>query len=96
VEIDVAMHLGGFAAGGDVLVLASLALVEPELAAGKLVPVPGLAIQSRYGLLQLKSHTPSPAVLAYITEIRTVEAEFAQREQSLAQVYRDLITPRSG
>lgn len=95
VQTGVPLHLGSFTAGTDMLVLASLALVEPELAAGVMVPLPGLVIPGRYGFLRLKSHSLSPAALAFIAEIRAVEAEFVQREERLAQVYKELITPRS-
>lgn len=95
VNYDVPMHLDSFAAGGSVLVFASLALVEPAIKAQTLVPLPGLEVNGRYGLLRLKSHSLSPATLAFIAEIRAVEAEFSQREQYLEQLYRELITPKN-
>ncbi|CAA0121359.1 HTH-type transcriptional regulator GbpR [Halioglobus japonicus] len=95
VQIDVPINLGNFTAGREMLTLASLALVEKEVAAGIMVPLPGLIFESRYGLLRLKSHSFSPAALALIAEIRAVEAEFSQRELFLAKKYKNLITPRS-
>jgi DNA-binding transcriptional LysR family regulator len=87
VKIDLPIHLGDFTKAKEVLVLASLALVEQELAAGTMVPLPGLAFPARYGLLSLKTHSLSPAALAFIAKIREVEAEFVQREAQLAAIY---------
>ena len=87
VKLDLPINLSGFTKGRDVLVVASLALVEAELAAGTMVPLPGLAFGGRYGLLSLRTHPLSPAALAFIAEIRAVEAQFTQREQELAAIY---------
>ena len=87
VKLNLPIHLGGFIRGKEVLALASLALVEQELAAGTMVPLPGLVFPGRYGFLSLKSHSLSPAALAFIAEIRAVEAQFTQREQELAAIY---------
>lgn len=87
VKIDLPIHLDDFTRGSEVLVLASLALVEQELAAGTMVPLPELGFPGRYGLLRMKSHSLSPAALAFIAEIRAVEAEYAQREAELAAIY---------
>ena len=81
------IHLGGFTRGKEVLVLAGLALVEQELEAGTMVPLPGLAFPGRYGFLSLKTHSLSPAALAFIAQLRAVEAEFVQREEELAAIY---------
>jgi len=87
VQIDVPMNLSGFTRGRDVLVLATLALVEQELTAGTMKPLPGLTIPARYGFLRLKTRSLSPAAQTFITEIRAVEAEFVQREEELAVIY---------
>jgi DNA-binding transcriptional LysR family regulator len=96
VEINVPMALACFTTGTDVLVLTSLAMVEQELAARTLVPIPGVAFSSGYGFLWPSSRSISPAALAYMAEIRAVEAEFAQREAHLASVYQDQIAPSRG
>jgi len=70
-----------------VLVIASLALFEPELAAGAVVPVPGITFPSAYGFGHLKTRPLSPVALAYMAEVRAVEAEFTQREEKLAAIY---------
>ena len=51
------------------------------------VTLPGLSFPGRYGILKLKTHSLSPAALAYIAEIRAVEAEFVQLEKELAVIY---------
>ncbi len=87
VQIDLPVNLTGFTQGSDMLVLAALGLVEQELAAGTLAPLPNLGFRGRYGFLKLKSHSLSPAALAFIEEIRAVEAEFVQREEKLVAIY---------
>ncbi len=87
VLIDLPANLTLFTKGTDMVVISSLALVEKELAAGTLVPLPGLAFPGRYGFLKLKSHSLSPAALALMAEIRAVEAEFVLREKELAAIY---------
>lgn len=87
VKIDLPINLGDFTKGKHVLAVTGLALVEQELAAGTMMPLPGLAFPGRYGFLSLKTHSLSPAALAFISEIRAVEAEFEQREEQLAAIY---------
>ena len=87
VKVDLPINMSGFTAGKDILVLTGLPLVEQELAAGTMVPLPGLAFPGRYGFLRLKTHSMSPAAMAFIAEIRAVEAEFVQREADLAAIY---------
>ena len=66
---------------------AALPLLEQELAAGIMKPVPGLTFQSRYGILRRVSHSLPPAAMAFIAEMRALEAEFVQREKQLAVIY---------
>jgi len=87
IEINIPMFFGQFIAGTDALAIASLGLLEAELAAGTVVPVPGFTVQSGYGFCHLKTRSLSPLALAYMEEIRAVEAEFTQREERLAVVY---------
>ena len=86
VKLDLPINLSGFTKGKDVLVCGLLALVEAELAAGTMLPLPDLAFGGRYGLLSLRTFS-FPAALAFIAEIRAVEAQFTQREQELAAIY---------
>jgi len=87
IQLNILMNLGLFLAGTNVLVIASLALLESELAAGAAVPVPGFTFPSAYGFGFLKKRSLSPVALAYIAEIRAVEAEFTQREEQLTAIY---------
>jgi DNA-binding transcriptional LysR family regulator len=96
VEIDVPIHLGSLIADNDVLVVASLALMERELEARTVSVVPSPTLPGRYAIFWPRSRSPSPSMLAYMREIRAVESEFAQREAHLATVYQDLIAPRRG
>ena len=86
-QINIPLNLGLFLQGTNVLVFASLALLESELAAGTAVPVPGFTFPSAYGFGHLKARSLSPLALAYMAEIRAVEAEFTQREEKLAAIY---------
>lgn len=86
-QINIPLNLGLFLQGTNVLVFASLALLESELAAGTAVPVPGFTFPSAYGFGHLKTRPLSPLALAYMAEIRAVEAEFTQREEKLAAIY---------
>jgi DNA-binding transcriptional LysR family regulator len=91
VEINVPMSLGLFTADSDVLVLAALPMLEADLEMGTVVPVPGFTLESGYSIMHLKKRSPSPATLAYMAEIRAVEAEFVEREKQLAVRYQNLL-----
>ncbi len=91
IELNVPMNLALFVAETDVLAFASLAFMESELAAGAVVPVPGFSFNTRYGFVHLKTRSLSPAALAYMAEIRAVEAEFVLREEILTTRYRSLL-----
>ena len=86
-HLNIPMSLGLFLAGSNILVIASLALLESELAAGTAVPIPGFTFQSSYSIGYLKTRSLSPVALAYMAEIRAVEAEFMQREEQLAVLF---------
>jgi DNA-binding transcriptional LysR family regulator len=86
VEVDVPIQLGKFLAGSDALAIVSLTMIAPELKAGEIavVPVSGFAIQTAYGFLYRRNRTLAPATLAYMREIRAVEAEIVIQEAALA------------
>ena len=86
VEIDVPMQLGVLLAGGDALTIASLVIMERELRAGEVavVPTTSPSIQAGYGFIYLKDRSLAPAALAYMAEVRAMEAEFVEREAALA------------
>jgi DNA-binding transcriptional LysR family regulator len=91
VEFNVPMQLGEFVVGTDLLVFASLGLMQAELRSGAVVPVPGLSFKGRYGFIYLNARSLSPATEAYMHEVRAVEAEFVQREMRLARTYKTLL-----
>jgi len=86
IEIDVPMQLAGFLAGSDALAIASLTIMERELLAGEVVLVPMTVpdLRAGYGFIYLKNRSLSPAALAYMQEVRAVEAEIVKREAVLA------------
>lgn len=91
IRVDVPMQLADLMAGCDALALASLALMERELDAGKvaLVPTRQVDFQSAYGFISLKGRSLAPSARAYMDDVLAVEAEIVQREAVLAQRYRD-------
>ncbi len=91
VEIDVPMQLGVLLAGSDALSIASLAIMERELRAGEVavVPMTSPSIQAGYGFIYLKDRSLTPAALAYMAEVRAMEAEFVEREAALVVEFVD-------
>jgi DNA-binding transcriptional LysR family regulator len=91
ITIDVPMQIADLLAGSDALALASLALMEHDLAAGKVavVPTSRVAFQANYGFIRLKDRSLTPAALAYMDEVRAVEVGIAGREAALAERYAD-------
>jgi DNA-binding transcriptional LysR family regulator len=89
IELDVPMQLSGFLTGSDVLVLATLTIMEEALRAGKVAVVPtrALPIQAQYGFITLKERTLPPAVTAFMQVVREVEAEITYKESSLADQF---------
>lgn len=91
ITIDVPMQIADLLAGSDTLAFASLALMEHDLAAGNVtvVPTSKVAFQANYGFIRLKDRSLTPAALAYMDEVRAVEAGIARREAALAERYGD-------
>ncbi len=89
VMVDVPMQIGDLLAGCDTLALASLGFMEHDLDAGKVavVPTSKLAFHASYGFIYLKDRSLTPAALAYMDEVRAVEAEIVEREAELAERY---------
>ncbi|WP_228276338.1 LysR family transcriptional regulator [Dechloromonas sp. H13] len=89
ITIDVPMQIADLLAGSDTLAFASLALMEHDLAAGNVtvVPTSKVAFQANYGFIRLKDRSLTPAALAYMDEVRAVEAGIAGREAALAERY---------
>jgi DNA-binding transcriptional LysR family regulator len=92
IEIDVPFALAGLISGSDALALASLAMMEQDMAAGivALVPMAGIEFRAAYGFIYLKNRSLTPAAKTYMQEILAVEADIVQREAALAHRYDDL------
>lgn len=91
IEIDVPIQLAGFLAGSDALIIASLTIMERELLAGDVVLVPATLpdLRAGYGFIYLKNRSLAPAALAYMQEVRAVEADIVKREAVLAERFAD-------
>jgi DNA-binding transcriptional LysR family regulator len=91
IRIDVPMQIAELLAGCDALAFSSLALMERDLEAGRVAVVAtgNLAFRASYGFIYLKDRSLTPAALAYMEEVRAVEAEIVSREASLAERYGD-------
>jgi DNA-binding transcriptional LysR family regulator len=90
IQLEVPMQIATFAFGTDALIVAGYGLVEAELRAGTLVPVPmgDVAFRAGYGFIWLRHRSRSPATLAYMKAVWEEERAFAQREAELDARYR--------
>jgi len=88
-EIDVPMQLAGLSSRSDVIAMGTLQIVANELKAGTLavIPTPQLNIRSRYGFVYLRDRAISPAMEAFMREMRDEEARCEKRERELARQY---------
>lgn len=95
IEIDVPYALAGLIAGSDALALASLTLMEEDLATGTvaLVPITETEFRAGYGFIYLKNRSLTPAAKTYMQEILAVEADIVQREAALASRFSALADP---
>ena len=87
IEIDVPFALAKLMENSDALVFATLALMEKDLEAGKVAPVPttGIEFRAAYGFIYLKDRSLTPAALTYMQEVLAVEADIVRREEVLAR-----------
>jgi DNA-binding transcriptional LysR family regulator len=78
VAIDVVLH-------SDAVGLAPLALLAPDVRAGRLLALPLRLdwMHTRYGFVYLRDRQLSPAALAFMAEVRAVEAGLAAVAQSV-------------
>jgi DNA-binding transcriptional LysR family regulator len=85
VRLDAVAQIGEMARDSDVLVAATLTMVEGELASGELAVVPFAAdwLRLSYGIIRLRGRTPSPAETAFLTAVREIEVELVEREAAL-------------
>jgi len=90
IQLEVPMQIATFAFGTDALIVAGYGLVEPELRAGALAPVPleNMGFRAGYGFIWLRHRSRSPATLAYMDAVREEERAFGKREAALDARYR--------
>jgi len=74
-------------AAGDSVAVIPLILLTDELEAGRLVPLDYRApwLQTQYGFAWPQGRTPSAAALAFMAEVRQLEAAQAARSRALAR-----------
>lgn len=85
IEVHVPMQFARLTNGGDVIALGAFAMAEGDLNAGTLavVPTPTINIRSSYGFIHLRNRALTPAVAAFMQEVRDEEARCVQREHEL-------------
>lgn len=86
IELNAPLQLPEFVGCGNVLVLASRTIMEDMLRTGRAVVVPtaALPLRSHYGFIYLKERSLPPSALAFMKEVREIEAELVGKEFSLA------------
>lgn len=89
IELDVPMQLGGFASDSDTLVMSTFALMEVDLAAGRvcMVPLVAPAPIGEYGFIWARHRSPSRAALAFMQAVRDEERAYAEQEARAAARY---------
>lgn len=89
IEIDSLMQFADVVTDTDALALVPLLVAEGALADGRIEIVPVVDIQpkTQYAFIHLKGSPLSSPALAYMREVRTVEAAVSKRENVLARKY---------
>ncbi len=89
VETDVPMQLAQLVQGNDVLAFGAFAMVEADLAAGRLayLPTPRIDMRARYGFIHLRDRSLSPAAQAYMRAVLDEERACVEREARLERRY---------
>lgn len=87
IEVDVPLQVANFLIHSDAVAPATLTTMEQRLRAGEVavLPVTGLPLRTNYGFIYLKNRSLPPAALAYMQEVRAVEAEVLEHEADLAR-----------
>ena len=77
VNLDVSMHVPELLVSSDALAVGTLKMFDVDLLADRIsiLPMTGPHFQANYGFLYLKNRSLAPATLAFMSEIRAVEAE---------------------
>lgn len=89
IEVDVPMELAEILANSDALALATLKMLDPDIVADRvsILPMSSLQMQANYGFIYLKGRSLAPAALAFMEQIRAVEAAVVEREAVLLERY---------
>lgn len=87
IEIDVPLQIASFLIHSDAVAPATLTTMEQHLRSGEVavLPVTGIPLRTNYGFIYLKNRSLPPAALAYMQEVRAMEAEVIKREADLAR-----------
>jgi DNA-binding transcriptional LysR family regulator len=85
IEIEMMKGIGRVARESDALAATTLTLVEQELEGGELKVVPFAAPWFRLnaGFITLEGRTLAPAVAPFVSIVRQIAAELAEREEQL-------------
>lgn len=86
IEIDVPLQLARFLMHSDAVAPSTLTTMEQHLRSGEVavLPVTGMPLRTNYGFIYLKDRSLPPAALAYMQQVRAMEAEVIEREAGLA------------
>jgi len=89
IEFDVPMQIVSLTYRSDVISMSTFQIVANDLNAGALVfiPTPKLNIRAHYGFVYLKDRAISPAMRAFMHELREEETRCAEREQEFERRY---------
>jgi DNA-binding transcriptional LysR family regulator len=90
VNLDVSMHVLDLLVNSDALAVGCLKMFDADLLAGRIsiLPMTGAQYHANYAFIYLKARSLAPAALAFMSEIRAVEAEVvAQMEATIAEHY---------
>jgi DNA-binding transcriptional LysR family regulator len=88
-EFDVPMQIASLSCRSDLISLCTFQIVANDLNAGALafIPTPQLNIRGYYGFAFLKDRAVSPAMRAFMHELREEETRCAEREQEFERRY---------
>lgn len=86
IELNVPMQLAEFLCGSNALVMAPLFAMEQALRAGQahMLSVSNFNLRAGYGFIYLRDRSLSPAALAFMQEVRAMEAEIFQKDAMLS------------
>ncbi len=85
-QLDLVYEMADIVANSDILGIGVLLMFRKELDNGKLAILPFRKdwFQTKYSIIYLKHRNPTPAALAFIEEVRSIEKELSSMEPGLA------------